>query len=393
MRYWKWMLGLGVLAVAIGASFIPKKIPVDVSRIERGNLEVVVEEDGRTRVRDRYTVFAPLNGMLRRPSLRVGDPVIAGETVLGIIDPGLPAFLDARTREETQARIEAAVASKERAAQQLEGAKTSLAFAKKELNRLKSLGNIVSSESLDNAAYTLDLRESEAVAARKALRIAQFELETQRAALNAFPQSKSGTSDPLVLKAPVDGFVFRVFEESAGPVSLKTPIMEIADPNHLEVVVDLLSKDAVKVTAGQRVYLKHWGGEEALRGRVRLVEPSGFTKVSALGVEEQRVNVVVDIVDEPKLWQSLGDGFRVEAAIVIWAGEDLLRVSSSALFWSQDQWMVFVLTEGKAVLNPIEIGKRNSWWTEVKAGLDEGQTVILHPGDQVANGIRVKPRS
>lgn len=393
MRHWKWIGFLGIIVAAIGLLFLPEKIPVDQGVVSKETLRQWVEEDGRTRVRHRYSIQAPVTGMLQRPSLRPGDEVETGETILAVIEPHLPAFLDARLKAETEARVKRARAAKDQAQQHLQAASTSLAFAKKELKRLQNLGAIVSSESLDAAGYTLDLRKSEEAAARKALRVAEFELESQVAASKAPGATGGEDGEPLRLMAPIDGRVFRVFQESGGPVQAGTSVLEIADPRDLEVVVDLLSRDAVKVRSGQLVSLKRWGGEAPLEGRVRIVEPSGFTKISALGVEEQRVNILIDITNPPEEWSQLGDGFRVEAAIVIWEQAEVLTVPVSALFWDEEQWFVFRVEDGKAMRTALTLGKRNSQRAQVVAGLQSGQWVILHPSDQISDGVSVKKRN
>jgi len=392
MRYWKWVLLFALVAIAIVFSFMPQTLTVEMGTVERGDLLIEVEEDGRTRVRDRYTINTPINGMLRRPRLKAGDPLVAGETVIAVLDPTVTGFLDARSQAEAEARVKRAQAAREQALQQLRGAETSRDFAKTELNRLKGLGDFASEEAVDMAAYTLRLRESEVMAARKALNVAEFELETQEAALAAIPSNENQAGQPLTLTSPVNGAVFRVFQESSGFVSAGTPLMEVGDPADLEVVVDLLSKDAVNVKAGQKARLLHWGGDRSLNAEVRLVEPSGFTKISALGVEEQRVNVILDLTDPKETWQHLGDGFRAEVAIVTWEGKDLVRVPASALFWADGDWAVYKVDEDRARRTALTIGRRNANWAEVDSELKPGDRVVIHPSDQMKDGVKVAPR-
>jgi len=392
MRYWKWLVGFALVALVIAASFLPETLPVDMGTVELQDLEITVEEDARTRVRDRYTVYSPVAGMLQRPELRPGDRVVAGETVVAILEPSLPTFLDARSLGETQARLRSAEASQQRVEQLLAGSQEALDFAEKEWARLQRLGDVVSAENLDQAAHQVNLRKTERDAAKRAMSVARFEVETIRATMRPLESSEPGQSQPLILRAPVDGYVFRVFEESGGPVNLKSPLMELADPNQLEIVADLLSKDAVKVKSGQQVHLLHWGGEEKLRGQVRLVEPSGFTKISALGVEEQRVNVIIDLVGPTETWSGMGDGFRVEVAIVVWQGKSVLCVPSSALFWAQDRWCVFAVENEKVVRKEIEVGRRNAYLAQVTDGIEAGAQVVLHPSDQIKEGRKVRPR-
>ena len=289
MRYWKWILMFAVVVVAIVFSFLPQTMTVEMGVVSRGDLFIEVEEDGRTRVRDRYTVNSPINGMLRRPNLKAGDPLVAGESVIAILDPTLTGFLDARSKAEAEARVKRARAARDQARQQLRGAETSRDFAKTELERLKGLGGFASEEAVDMAAYTLRLRESEVLTARKALNVAEFEMETQQAALASIPSNSGQAGEPLVLTSPVTGAVFRVFQESRGLVTAGTPIMEVGDPTDLEMVVDLLSKDAVNVQAGQKAKLLHWGGGGALGchgppgGAVRLHQSFGTRRGGTKG--------------------------------------------------------------------------------------------------------------
>lgn len=396
-----------LLLGALGYAFWPSPVPVDLATVTRGPLEVTVDEEGKTRIKERYIVKAPLLGRLRRITLDPGDSVTAGKTLLAVIEPNDPALLDARSLAEASARVKAAEASVRQAAPNLERARTALEHAQSELRRERQLAERknIAQQDLENAELNLRVKAEEYKAAQFAEQIAKFELELAQAALvrvrpDALPSAGSGgTPDPseevpkIEIFAPVDGVVLHVFEENAGVVSPGTQLIETGDPADLEIEIDVLSSDAVKIEPRAAVRLEHWGGDEPLLGRVRLVEPAAFTKVSALGVEEQRVNVLVDFADPPEKRKSLGDGFRVEARIVVWQRDDVLKVPASALFRQGDDWAVYKVVGQRARLAPIEIGRGNALETEVRAGLEENERVIAHPGDKVEDGVRVVERN
>ena len=375
-------------------AFRPQPVPVDFADVTRGRLTVTVDEEGETRVRDVFVLSAPVAGRVQRIEIEVGDEVVAGETVVAEIDPVDPTLLDVRSETEAQAAVGAAEAE--------------LEFATRELERQKQLGQrgVASARDLDSA--------------EKAFRTARAALENARAALQARGLQRerararggarvSGEHIGVPVVAPVSGRVLRVVRESAGVVQPGEPLLEIGDPRDLEIVVDLLSADAVRVEKGQEVLIEQWGGGDLLHGRVRRVEPYGFTKISALGIEEQRVNVVVELADPPEKWQRLGHGYRVETRIVLWRGDDVVKVPLSALFRAHsanghggagagnraDQaadWAVFVEEKGKARLRPVSRGHHNGLEVEVTSGLDAGTRVVLHPSDRVAEGVGVEAR-
>lgn len=390
---------LGPVAVALVViaglvwAFLPRPLEVDVARVERGPFRVTVDEEGKTRVRERYLVSAPLEGRLRRIPLEAGAAVRAGETPLATIDPLDPALLDARSRAEAEARVRAAEAAEAQAGPNLDRARADHALAAQELERAKRLfeNEVVSRQELDEAERKERTTAADLEAARFATEIAAFELEVARAALvRTRPGSlEDGT---LGILSPVDGRVLRVFEESETVVRPGEKLMELGDPTDLEVEIDVLSSDAVRIPAGAEVVLEHWGGELPLGGRVRLVEPGGFTKVSALGVEEQRVNVIVDLTDPPEVRRSLGDGYRVDARIVVWEDPDVLRVPSGALFRREEQWAAFAIEGRRARLRTLRIGQQNGLEAQVLDGLREGQRVVLHPSDRIDDGVLVTPR-
>lgn len=390
-------VGVGLLvAAAIAYALWPQPVPADFGRVVRGPLDVVVEEEGKTRIRERYIVSAPLAGRMQRITLKAGDPVVAGKTLLATIEPGDPALLDARAVAEADAKVKAATAAVEQTEPQLEQAKVALDFAQSQYKRIKQQieRNVSTQEDLERVEMLVRSRSEELRSAQFARQIAQFELELAKAAL---PKS-AATSDSIAtqwrveIHSPIDGRVLRVLHESAGIVTPATQLLELGDPTDLEIEVDVLSSDAVKVEPGARTLLVHWGRDEPIEGRVRLVEPSAFTKISALGVEEQRVNVIIDFTDPAAKRESLGDAYRVEARIVVWHAESVLKVPGSALFRHEEKWSVYEVVAGLARLRPVEIGHRNDLEAEILSGLAENAVVILHPSDRITDGTRVEAR-
>jgi HlyD family secretion protein len=397
MRLHARRLGVPVVVLAVIAgivwSFVPGPVEVDLGRVTRGAMRVTVDEEGRTRVRERYVVSAPLGGRLRRIPLRAGDAITADDTAVAVVDPTDPTLLDARAVAEAEARVRAARAARERAGPDLERARAAHELAAKQLERARRLyaTKVVSHQELDEAESRERIAAEELKAASFAGDIAQFELDVAEAALL---RTRPGGADAtgFEIRSPIAGRVLRVFEESETVVAAGTHLLEIADPTDLEVEIDVLSSDAVRIRPGARVLLEHWGGERPLTGRVRVVEPGGFTKVSALGVEEQRVNVIVDLLDPPDARPALGDGYRVDARIVVWEGEHVLEVPTGALFRHGEAWAVFVVRNGRARLETVEIGRQNASEAEVLGGLEEQDVVVLHPSDQVGDGVAIRAR-
>lgn len=396
---WRGRIGTLLLALAvvagIGYGFMPRPQPVELAPVAKGALAVTVDEEGRTRVRDRYVVAAPAAGHARRISLKVGDRVAAGQEVARI-EPARAASLDPRSRAQAAARVDAAQANLSRARESARAAEAEARLAEQDLARAESLGQarFVSQAAVDQARSRLQAGQATRQAADYAVQVAQHELAVARATLaQAAALAADRPAETLAVSAPVAGNVLAVPHESEGAVSAGQPLLEIGNPASLEVMVEVLSTAAVNIAPGSRVLLDRWGGEGVLEGRVRVVEPAGFTKVSALGVEEQRVRVLADIVSPRERWQALGDGYRVEARFVLWEGSDLLLVPASALFKRGEGWAVFVAEAGRARLREVKVGKRNGLDAQILHGLKAGDQVIVHPDEKIADGTRVKARA
>jgi len=365
--FWLPLLAAGGLALAW--LFRPQPVPVDLAEIRQGPIQVTVSDEGETRVKDVFVVSAPLSGLMRRIELKAGDPVTEQKTVVARIAPGDPNFLDARSEREARAAVRRAVAERD--------------FAVAELKRYRQLAEqgVVSANDRD--------------AAERRAQTAAAALEEARARLTAPARTRRRATpdcDCVDVYSPVSGSVLRVLQESEAMVASGAPLVEIGNPAEMEIVVDLLSTDAVRVEAGQRVLIEAWGGAAPLNGTVRRVEPFGFTKVSALGIEEQRVNVLIDFTDPPDRWVRLGHGYRVEPKIVLAEAADVLKVPQAALFREQGQWAVFVEEGGKAALRTVELGLENGLEAQVVTGLAAGDRVVLQPGGRVSAGVGLKPR-
>jgi HlyD family secretion protein len=382
-----------IVVVAIGYwAFRPAPVAADFGTVGRGHLEVTVEDEGQTRVRDRYVVSAPLPGRMRRIELEPGDPVVAGKTILAQFQPSDPALLDVRTRAELEGRVRAAESAVGGARADRERIESELAFARSELKRFAALveERVLAARELEAAQRQAQSLERARQSADFAVRTAQHQLEVARASLM---QTRGGRTAAIPLYSPVNGVVLRRLQESETVVPTGQPLIEVGNLNDLDIVSDLLSSAAVRVKAGQPVLIEQWGGEGALRGRVRRIEPSGFTKISALGVEEQRVNVIVDFDEPREKWQSIGDGYRVELRIIVWQKDDVLKVPTSSLFRHEGKWAVYRVDGDVAVRQPVEIGQRSGLEAEVIGGLEAGQRIIVYPSDAIADGIKVQARS
>lgn len=387
-----------LIGAAVYSAFQPQPVRVDVGTVDEGPLHVAVRDDGMTRLRDRYIVSTPIAGRLRRIEFKVGDPIVAGVTVLARMEPTAPELLDPRHLAQTQARVRAAEGRLRRADVELARNRATLEQAHIELHRQTKLyaEGAGTASRLEEAQLQVRTVTEEVRAAEYQTEIAQYELELEKAALLHFTKDENGGETEEIefeIHSPISGRVLRVMQESSAVLSTGAQLLELGDPSDLEVVVDVLSSDAVRIRPGQRVLLEHWGGEAPLEATVRLVEPSGFTKISALGVEEQRVNVVIDFVGSVSDRPTLGDGYRVEARIIVWEIERTLKVPSGALFRTGGEWSVFVLEDGKATLRLIQIGRDNGLEAQVLEGLSAGEQVVLYPSDQVSDGALIVPRN
>jgi len=383
--------GLG-LAAALLLFFAlrPPAVSVEVAAAARGPMRVTLDHEGKTRVHDRYTVSAPVAGTVRRIELEPGDPVIGGETVVATFAPSAPIPLDSRTRAEAEAAEAAGRTELERAKAAAAAAAAQAELARSELDRRRGLATagVVSASELE-AAETAARGAEEALAAeRAAVGSARHNLAAARARLLE-PTGEDGSRTVVSLKAPIDGVVLRRLHESQSPVAAGEPLLEIANLEDLETVSDYLSADAVEIRPGMAVDIDQWGGGGTLKGVVRRVEPYGFTKISALGVEEQRVNVIASFTDPRSAWQSLGDGYRVETRVEIWHDDQVLQVPEGALFRRGDGWALFTDEDGRAHSNQVQVGHRDGLHAEILAGISEGAAVIVNPSDDVSDGARV----
>ena len=375
-RFLPWS-GALLLLLLIGAGLWPKPATVETARVANGPLRVTINEEGKTRIRQRFVVAAPVAGQLRRIPWKAGDDVVANETELAVIEPQRPTLLDPRTHALAEARRDVAEAT-------LARAREAHRFAASELKRFEQLtaGQVVTPQELEGVQW----RE---VSTAKDLAVAESALKQAEAELREFDGPADGAPALVSVRAPVSGRVLRVFQESSRTVTAGTPLVELGDPAELEAVIEVLSRDGAGIAPGTRVELEQWGGPKPLEARVRLVEPAAFTKVSALGVEEQRVNVVVDLVTPAAERKSLGDNFRVEGRILIWEDPQALKVPSGALFRRQGAWAAFVCEGDRIRLRPVEAGRSSGPETQILSGLKAGDELVLYPGDRLKDGQRI----
>jgi len=396
MRRWlsNWrVLGVsGIVLAILAAALWPESVEVDLARVERRPLQVTIDEEGETRVRERFVVSAPVSGRLQRIELEPGDPVVRGETVLAHLTPAQPTLLDTRTQAELSAAIEASRAALGQARAERDRASAALERARSLLRRQQGLAEAgaISRDELEATQTDVKTAEEALRASDFSVNRAEFDLQMARARLQS--PGAGGGGRPIEIRSPIDGVVLKRMRESESVVQAGEPLLEVGDASRLEVVADLLSTDAVRVPANARVLIEQWGGGHTLEGRVRRVEPSGFMKISALGVEEQRVNVIVDFVDVATAAKALGDSYRVEVRIVAWEAPDVLTVPTGALFRRGNDWAVFRVENARARTQAVELGQRNATDAEVKDGLQPAQPVVLHPPDTLADGMRVIER-
>lgn len=383
--------------VAIGLLFFafrPPAIEVDVAHVSRGPLQVSVDESGKTRIRERFVISAPLGGQLLRIDVHEGDALVEGTSVLAAIEPGDPALLDARTIAEGEARVQAAQAECEVAASRRSAADAALDFSLKEQARVEELLPRRAASQAEYDAVVLRLRTArdDARAAEFATKIAAYELQMARAAVLRTRVDTPADRTRLEIRSPISGQVLRVFQESAGLVAPGTRLLEIGDPRDMEIEIDVLSPDAVRIPSDARVILEHSGLTRPLEARVRRVEPQAFLKVSALGIEEQRVNVLATFIDPPEVREKLGDAFRVEARIVVWESPSVLKVSAGALFRHQGRWATYRISGGRARIAFLNPGRTNGLETQILSGLSEDDPVVAYPDDSISPGARVRAR-
>lgn len=391
------LVWLIVAAAAAGFyfAFQPQPLEADFAEATRGPLRVTLDEEGETRVRDRYMVSAPLLGKVLRIDLEPGDDVRANQTLIARFLPTAPDFLDQRALAEAEARVKTNEAAVKRAIVDLDKAKAEHRHAVEELERNEKLhrDGLLAENRLQVVRLRAETAEEAVRAAESAITVAEAELATARTSLIRAGSASGSTGNVIEIKAPVSGVVLQRLRESEAVVPAGEPLLEIANPEKLEIVSDMLSTDAVRIRAGYRVLIEQWGGDRTLVGKVRRVEPFGFTKISALGVEEQRVNVIVDFEDVREAWEALGDGYRVEIRVVVWEESDVLKVPSSSLFRNGEDWAVYLVGDlGIVAVRNVEIGQRNAREAQVLSGLQAGDRLIAYPGDEIAEGVEVVAR-
>lgn len=384
-----WLVALFTL-FAIAKAWMPAPVAVEMLDAQRGPMTVSVDEEGFTRVKDRYVVSAPLLGNLARIELHAGDPVQPG-TVVARLMPLAAPLLDARTRTEAEAHVAATEAARKQSYASLERMRTALAFAQKEAARQRGLiaNNATPANVVERAELEARTLSEELASAEFGARVADHNVRMAQAALGRMGQQSERQGDQLELSSPVQGRILRVLQQSEGVVQPGVPLLEIGNPAGLEIVVGVLTSDAVHIEPGARVQIERWGGPKPLPGHVRAIEPSAFSRVSALGVQEQRVNVLIDLDVPYEQWSRLGDGYRVEARITVWQSADTLSVPASAVFRRGDAWAVFKVQNGIAKVVMIDVGQRNPDRVEVKKGLQAGDRVVEHPSERLVDGMEV----
>ena len=393
-------IGLILLTLAIVAALVygfwPRPLWVEAATVARRPLRVTVEAEGKTRIMDRYVLSAPVAGYLRRIEWDVGDAIRQGQP-LATIDPLPSEVLDPRRQAQAEARVAAAEASLQAARETMAATQAEADYAKLESERMTALCKqkcVVTEAERDRAESRARQTQAQLRSARFAVEVARHEVEAAQTALRHSAAQPGGAArESVILRAPVDGQVLARPRESEGIVAAGTPLLEVGDPRALEVAVDVLSPDAVRIGPGTPVVLERWGGEQPLEGVTRTVEPVGFTKLSALGVEEQRVWVIADLRSPAEAWSRLGEGYRVEASFIVWQGEQVLQIPASALFRGGEGWAVFVIENGQARRRVVEIGQRGGLSVEIRSGLTEGEWVVTHPDDALQEGAAVRIRA
>lgn len=396
-RYIFWLIALAILLAGLYYSFREQAYLIDAAYVEIGSLQVSITEEGETRVRDIYELSSPLMGRVLRLDVEVGDDVKAGETVIAEIEPSDPTFLDIRTEEEAKAAVEAAKAQLSLAEALLSEAESELEFALSELERTKRLVDrkLVAQREYDQARKDYKIKYASVETAIATINARKSELVQAEARLvTPINIADSGEQcDCLPIYSPSTGKILRILHESEGIIQPGDVLVEIGDTSDLEIVVDFISIDAVQIRPGQKVVIQEWGGETDLQGIVKKVEPFGYTKVSSLGIEEQRVDVIIDFTDAKEKLQSLGHGYQVESKVILWQDENILKVPVTSLFRVDGEWSLFVIEDERAVIRKLQIGKMNALEAQVISGVAEGEKVILHPSNQINQGSLVAERN
>ncbi|MBN1380920.1 MAG: efflux RND transporter periplasmic adaptor subunit [Deltaproteobacteria bacterium] len=385
---------IGIIALAaLIYGFLPKPVLVETAKAVRDPFRVTIEEEGKTRVKDRFVVSAPVAGFMRRVELKAGDAVEKGMPLF-TLEPLRSQTLDPRSRAEAKSAVSAARASVKAAEKREESAGIDAEFTADQLNRFQRLlaSGAIAQEQFDQAEAAAKSAAAVYMAAQAATNVARSELKRAESILNYSATSQATEQEAIIVRSPKAGRVLRLYQESEGAVNMGQPVLEIGDPRDIEVRVELLSSDAVKISQGTVVSFEHWGGGRILTGQVSRVEPSGFTKISSLGVEEQRVLVIVDMTSAPDVRPQLGDGYRIEADFTVWEGENVLQIPASALFRVGEKWAVFLTKANKARQKIVAVGHRNGLRAEILSGLNEGDTVIAQPDDAITDGGRIKVR-
>jgi HlyD family secretion protein len=388
------VLSIAAIAAALALAvwlMMPRPVAVETATVTKGKFVATVDEDGKTRIRERYVVAAPLPGRLSRVRLKVGDQVKADEAIATLMPSPAP-LLDPRSRREAEERLGAAEAGRLRSKAVVERAQAQTVQAKSDLDRARTLTERGASttQALERADTAMRVAERELRAAEFQDHAAEHEVEQAKALLAQYHNSGDTPPDRWVVTAPVPGLVLKVAQESETVVQAGTPILEIGDPRDLEIVVDVLSTDAVEIASGAEVVIDHWGGPGELAGRVRRVEPAAFTKISTLGVEEQRVNVLIDVVSPAKDWAGLGDAYQLDTRITVFSRDDATIIPTGALFRTGEQWNVYAVQDGRAQRRAVELLRRSGRFAAVTAGVQPGDQVIVYPSDRIAPNVRVE---
>ena len=383
-----------IVVVLLVYGFLPGAQQTDLIKVVRGPLQITIEEEGRTRLKERFTISAPTAGYMRRINAKVGDSVKKGQ-IVATLEPLQSQALDPRSRATAEAAVSSAEASLKAVAERERVTMADASYIEKKLERLKALfaKGSISKDQFDQIDSEAQKGRALQRSTAAEVNVAKSELERAKITLQNFTAVKrNGKQEAIQVVSPVDGFVYKIYHESEGAVNMGEPLMDVGNTGNLEVRVEVLSSDAVKIRQGTEVLFKRWGNDEPLTGRVQRVEPAGFTKVSSLGVEEQRVLVIVDITSPPEKWLALGDGYRMEAHFIIWEGKNILQIPASAIFRLGSKWAVFVEEKGKARRRVVEIGQRNGLAAEILSGLKENEMVVVYPDDSINEGTKIRQR-